>query len=65
VLPVLVRLLGEAGVTEDVPGALCQLVEPSTELQQAAADADAIVKLAALLRCAAVYLCRSSGSGTC
>ena len=46
----LVRLLGEAGVTEDVPGALCELVEQSTELQQAAADADAILKLASLLR---------------
>lgn len=50
VLPVLVRLLEEAGVGEDVPGALCQLVEGSPELQQAAADADAITKLAAILR---------------
>ncbi|EFN59484.1 hypothetical protein CHLNCDRAFT_138098 [Chlorella variabilis] len=50
VLPVLVRLLGEAELAEDVPGALCQLVEHSVELQQAAADADAIVKLAAILR---------------
>lgn len=50
VLPVLVRLLGEAAVGEDVPGALCQLVEGSAELQQAAADADAIAKLAVILR---------------
>jgi hypothetical protein len=50
VLPVLVRLLGEAGMAEDVPGALCQLVEHSAELQMAAADADAVAKLAALLR---------------
>lgn len=48
----LVRLLGEAGVGEDVPGALCQLVAGSAELQQAAADADAIAKLAAILGCA-------------
>ena len=51
VLPVLVRLLGEAAVGEDVPGALCQLVEGSAELQQAAADADAVARLAAILRC--------------
>ncbi|PSC76204.1 armadillo repeat-containing 8-like isoform B [Micractinium conductrix] len=50
VLPVLVRLLGEAAVGEDVPGALCQLVEGSAELQQAAADADAVARLAAILR---------------
>jgi hypothetical protein len=50
VLPVLVRLLGEAGLGEDVPGALCQLVQGSDELQQAAADADAIAKLAAILK---------------
>ena len=50
VLPVLVRLLGEAAVDEDVPGALCALVADSPELQQAAADADAIAKLAAFLR---------------
>ena len=50
VLPVLVRLLGEAGVAEDVPGALGQLVGDNAELQQAAADADAIAKLAAILR---------------
>lgn len=48
VLPVLVRLLGEAG--EDVPSALCQLVQGNAELQQAAADADAIAKLATILR---------------
>lgn len=47
----LVRLLGEAGVSEDVPGALCQLVADSAELQQAAADADAIAKLALILGC--------------
>lgn len=57
VLPVLVRLLGEAELAEDVPGALCQLVEHSVELQQAAADADAIVKLAAILRCASLPAC--------
>ncbi|KAI7844558.1 hypothetical protein COHA_001916 [Chlorella ohadii] len=49
VLPVLVRLLGEAGVAEDVPGALGQLVANNAELQQAAADADAIAKLGAIL----------------
>lgn len=54
VLPVLVRLLGEAGVAEDVPGALGQLVGDNAELQQAAADADAIAKLGAILRWAAV-----------
>lgn len=53
-LPVLVRLLGEAGVAEDVPGALGQLVGDNAELQQAAADADAIAKLGAILRWAAV-----------
>lgn len=31
VLPVLVRLLGEAGVREDVPGTLCQLVQVRRE----------------------------------
>ncbi len=56
VLPVLVRLLGEAGVAEDVPGALGQLVANNAELQQAAADADAIAKLGAILRCGGCWM---------
>jgi hypothetical protein len=49
VLPVLVQLL-DADMAENVPGALCQLVEHSAELQLAAADADAVAKLCAILR---------------
>ena len=49
VLPVLVRLLGEAGVREEVPHVLGSLFECSEELQRLASDADAIGKLACFL----------------
>ena len=47
VLPVLVRSLG---AEEEAPGVLCRLLAGNDELQQAAADADAVAKLASILR---------------
>eukprot|EP00873_Tetraselmis_striata_P006934 jgi/Tetstr1/427198/TSEL_017386.t1 len=49
-LPILMKLLGEAEVREEVPRVLSQLVEGSEALQRLAADADAISKLARLLQ---------------
>lgn len=56
VLPVLVKLLGCAAVREGVPGALAALLDSCPALHRAAADADAIGRLAAFLqdeRCSA------------
>lgn len=50
VLPVLVKLLGCTPVREGVPGALAALLEDCPALHRAAADADAIGRLAAFLR---------------
>jgi hypothetical protein len=49
VLPVLLRLLGDPEVGCQVAPALTELAEGSPELQRAAADADALPRLAALL----------------
>lgn len=49
VLPILAKLLGEPAVREEVPHLLAQLVQGSPSLQAAAADADAIAKLAGFL----------------
>ena len=50
VLPVIVRLLSENEVWEDVPTALIVLAQEKPSLQSAAVDADAIVRLATLVR---------------
>jgi len=50
VLPVLAKLLDEAEVREEVPHVLSLLLADRKELQAAAADADAISKLARFLR---------------
>lgn len=50
VLPVLAKLLGEEEVREEVPHVLSLLLADRKELQAAAADADAISKLARFLR---------------
>jgi hypothetical protein len=49
VLPVLTKLLGDAEVREEVPHVLSQLLADNKDLQAAAADADAISKLASFL----------------
>ena len=49
-LPVLAKLLGEDDVREEVPHLLAGLLAGSPALQAAAADADAVSKLAALLQ---------------
>lgn len=49
-LPVLVKLLGCTPVREGVPGALAALLEDCPALHRAAADADAIGRLAAFLQ---------------
>ena len=50
VLPGLVKLLGCAAVREGVPGALAALLDDCPALHRAAADADAIGRLAAFLQ---------------
>lgn len=50
VLPVLAKLLAEPEVREEVPHVLSRLLANSKELQAAAADADAVSKLAGFLR---------------
>ena len=50
VLPVLAKLLNDPEVREQVPAVLSQLVADNRELQAAAADSDAISKLAGFLR---------------
>ena len=51
VLPVLAKVLGKPGALyEEAPQLLAQLVEGSAALQAAAADADAIAKLAVYLQ---------------
>jgi hypothetical protein len=49
VLPVLAKLLGEPGAREEAPHLLAALVAGSGPLQAAAADADAVAKLARAL----------------
>ncbi len=51
VLPVLAKLLGEVEVREEVPHLLSRLLADNPQLQAAAADADAVSKLAGFLRC--------------
>lgn len=50
VLPVLAKLLAEPEVREEVPHVLSRLLANNKELQAAAADADAVSKLAGFLR---------------
>lgn len=50
VLPVLAKLLTDESVSEHVPHVLAELLKENKELQAAAADADAVSKLAALLQ---------------
>lgn len=49
VLPILAKLLSDPTVREEVPHVLSQLLADNKELQAAAADADAISKLASFL----------------
>ena len=49
-LPVLAKLLSEPEVREEVPHVLSRLLTDNKELQAAAADADAVSKLAGFLR---------------
>lgn len=69
VLPVLAKLLNDPDVREQVPAVLSQLVADNRELQAAAADSDAISKLAGFLRrddCSprlkVDFFCKSSAS---
>lgn len=66
VLPGLVKLLGCAVVREGVPGALAALLDDCPALHRAAADADAIGRLAAFLqdeRCSPRLKARRASKG--